>query len=68
LTAALVADCDRDIVAAAAAVLPVSATTRKICSCRRVSRGVPTKQIASLTNLIARFYKNNPLDCLIYSP
>jgi hypothetical protein len=39
--AALVADCESAIVVAAATVLPLSATTRKICSCRKVSRKAP---------------------------
>jgi hypothetical protein len=51
--AALAADCDREIVPAAAAVLPVSATTRKICSCRKVSLRVPTK-----TNCLANQSNN----------
>ena len=34
--AALVADCDSAICSAAALVLPVSATARKICNCRKV--------------------------------
>ncbi len=38
LMAALVADCESEMAAAAPAVLPLSATTRKICSCRSVSR------------------------------
>ena len=51
--AALVADWDSEIAAAAAAVLPLSATTRKICSCRRVSRKVfMARRSVPLTYLI----------------
>ena len=38
LSAALAADCDRCTVAAAAVVLPLNATARKICSWRKVTR------------------------------